>query len=78
MEKVLRCTVCTWRGSWSDALNAPRVTPTSLHDSDMRIQAAHEERRSENIALGAPDVPGCPACGHHNVPVKRKSIRPAM
>lgn len=78
MEKLLRCTVCTWRGSWTDAEHAPRVEPATLHDSEMRIQAAIEERRSENIRLGAVEEPSCPACGHHTALVKRRSIRPAV
>jgi hypothetical protein len=78
MEKKLRCTVCTWRGSWLDALRAPQHLPASLPESDMRIQAAYEERESERIRLGAPHAPPCPSCGHHTALVRQRSIRPAM
>ena len=78
MEKLLRCTVCTWRGSWVDALLAPPLEPIDLAKCDMQIQSVYEERQSERIRLGAPERPGCPRCGHHTQPVRRPSIRPAM
>ena len=78
MEKKLRCTVCTWRGSWLDALNAPRHAPTELPESDMRIQAAYEDRQSVSVRLGAEHAPSCPDCGHHTALVRQRSVRPAM
>src|SRR5438309_113887 len=30
IEKNLRCTVCFWRGPWSEAERAPRVRPSDI------------------------------------------------
>jgi hypothetical protein len=69
MEKSLRCTVCTWRGSWAEAA-AVRVQPRALDESAMQLQAMYEEKQAEEERLGGHRVPTCPACGHHTLPVK--------
>jgi hypothetical protein len=78
MEKRVRCTVCTWRGSLSDAADAPPVRPSEIPESLTRIQAAYAERRAELAKVGADPLPPCPACGHHLQIVRRESLRPAV
>jgi hypothetical protein len=69
MEKSLRCTVCTWRGSWAEAA-AVRVQPAPLEQGLEEIQHAYEEKQAEEEQLGGHRRPTCPMCGHHTVPVK--------
>jgi hypothetical protein len=69
MEKSLRCTVCTWRGSWAEAA-AVRVQPQPLEPSAEQIQQMYEEKQAEEERLGGHKVPHCPNCGHHTLPVK--------
>jgi hypothetical protein len=69
MEKTLRCTVCTWRGSWAEAA-AVRVQPRPLDPSLEEIQHMYEERQAEEEKLGGHRVPRCPVCGWHTLPVK--------
>jgi hypothetical protein len=79
MEKKLRCTVCAWRGEWSDAAFAPRVRQSDLPPSLESIQAVYEEQQSAGIVLGQAHPPPCPTCGHHTVVVARRvSFHPAM
>jgi hypothetical protein len=69
MEKALRCTVCTWRGTWAEAA-ASRVQPVALPPTLQEVQHAYEEKQAEEERLGAARVPACPQCGHHTVAVK--------
>jgi hypothetical protein len=69
MEKMLRCTVCTWRGSWAEAA-AVRVQPAQLAPQLEEIQAAYEEKQVEEAHLGSERPPACPQCGHHTLAVK--------
>jgi hypothetical protein len=79
MEKSLRCTVCTWRGAWSDAEFAPRVSRLEIPAALEPIQAAYEEQQAANVAFGQPHPPPCPVCGHHTTVVaRRQSFHPAM
>jgi hypothetical protein len=69
MEKSLRCTVCTWRGSWAEAA-AARVQPSSLDPALEEIQRQYEEKQAEEEKLSGHRVPHCPSCGHHLLPTK--------
>jgi hypothetical protein len=69
MDKSLRCTVCTWRGTWAEAA-AVRVQPIALPPALDEIQRGYEEKQAEEEHLGGHRPPPCPQCGHHSVPVK--------
>jgi hypothetical protein len=69
MEKALRCTVCTWRGTWAEAA-ATRVQPVPLPPQLEEIQLGYEEKQAEEEQLGGHRSPLCPQCGHHLLPVK--------
>lgn len=78
MDKSIRCTVCTWRGTWSEAAEAPRPIPAEVSDDEAIIQEARVLRQSDRIRVGATPEPACPVCGHTTQLVKRHSIRPAV
>jgi hypothetical protein len=79
MEKVVRCTVCVWRGSWADAQFAPRVSRSDIPPALESVQAAYDELHAAAAAVGQPPPPPCPMCGHHTKVVPRRpSIRPAV
>jgi hypothetical protein len=69
MEKALRCTVCTWRGTWAEA-SATRVQPVPLPPQLEEIQRGYEEKQAEEEQLGGHRPPLCPQCGHHVLAVK--------
>jgi hypothetical protein len=41
------------------------VPPSSVPESEARIQIKIEETQSENASLGELHPPACPVCGHH-------------
>ena len=51
MDKTLRCTVCTWRGTWAEAA-ATRVQPQPLAPQLEDIQRAYEQKQLEDEQLG--------------------------
>ncbi len=69
MEKALRCTVCTWRGTVAEA-SATRVQPVELPAPLMEVQRGYEEKQTEEEQLSGHRNPACPQCGHHTVGVK--------
>ncbi len=69
MDKTLRCTICTWRGSWEEAA-AVRVQPAELPPSLQELQHAYEEKEVEEEHFGGHRRPACPQCGHHTLHVK--------
>jgi hypothetical protein len=69
MDKSLRCTICTWRGTWAEAA-AHRVQPARLSPQIEEIQRAYEEKQIEEEQLTGHRPPLCPQCGHHLLPVK--------
>ena len=78
MEKTIRCTVCTWRGPWSDAASMPPPRPSQIPQSMEAVQAQIAEKQAVAAQLGAPAPPPCPVCGHLTTVVKLHSTRPAM
>jgi hypothetical protein len=75
MSKLVRCTVCVWRGTDEDArLARPVERPSIIPRAMEEHQNAYEEVRQ------AHSLPGCPSCGHHLTPVvkhhRRGSIHP--
>ena len=78
MDKTIRCTVCTWRGSWTDAASVAPPRPSQLPGALESIQAAYEEKQQQEAALGGHGhPPACPVCGHHTQLVKMHTIKPA-
>jgi len=78
MDKTIRCSVCTWRGPWSDAASVAPPRPSQIPGPLEVIQQAMEEKQQIARALGDTHAPPpCPVCGHHTVVVHRKSIKPA-
>jgi hypothetical protein len=77
MDRMVRCTVCVWRGTEIGALQAPRVTPSNITAAEQAIQDIYEQELRLRRAMGHPTHPPCPACGHHTVAVERRSVRPA-
>ncbi len=77
MDKTIRCTVCTWRGSWTDAASMPPPRPSQIPPPMEEIQHAMEEKAREAAAFGTPSPPPCPVCGHHTVVVKHAHAKPA-
>jgi hypothetical protein len=70
MDKSIRCTICTWRGTIAEA-SAVRVQPAPLPPQLEEIQRAYEEKQAEEEALGGHHrLPACPQCGHHTIAVK--------
>jgi hypothetical protein len=78
MEKTIRCTVCTWRGPWSDAASVAPPRPSQIPQSMEHVQQAIAEKQAVAAQLGAPQPPPCPVCGHITTVVKLHSTRPAM
>ena len=68
MDKSLRCTICTWRGTWTEAA-AVRVQPAQLPPQYEEIQQVYEEKQRMEEQLGGHKLPACPQCGHHLVAV---------
>lgn len=78
MDKTLRCTICSWRGTVSEAAMT-RVQPAELPPQLDEIQRAYEEKQVEGEQLsGEPRPPRCPVCGHHTVSVKLHRSAAAM
>ena len=77
MDRMVRCTVCYWRGTLAGALAAPRTRPSDLPPAEAAIQNMYEELQQVARQLGHPEQPTCPVCGHHTVAVERRSLRPA-
>ncbi len=78
MDKILRCTVCAWRGTVSEA-NMNRVQPAELPPQLAEVQQAYEEKQATDEQLsGEPRPPRCPACGHHTLPSKLHRSAAAM
>jgi hypothetical protein len=70
MDKSIRCTICTWRGTIAEA-SAVRVQAAPLPPQLEEIQRAYEEKQLEEEALGGhARLPACPQCGNHTVVVK--------
>jgi hypothetical protein len=70
MDKTVRCTICSWRGTASEAAMT-RVQAAELPPQLAELQAAYEEKQVEGEQLsGEPRPPRCPVCGNHTVPVK--------
>ncbi|MFO0679214.1 MAG: hypothetical protein U0169_21985 [Polyangiaceae bacterium] len=79
MEKLARCTVCTWRGTMEEAALAKPVRPSDIPPPMQEVQEAYAERAEARAIFGEPKFPGCPTCGHHLVMLKRRpSFHPAM
>jgi hypothetical protein len=77
MEKTIRCTVCTWRGGWSDATSVPPPRPSQIPPPAEQYQNQLDEKQNLQSQFGTPRPPPCPVCGHHTQVVKLHSIRPA-
>jgi hypothetical protein len=69
MDKSLRCTICSWRGTWAEAA-AVHVQPAPLPPALEEIQRTYEEKQLEAQQLGGERIPHCPVCGHHTLPTK--------
>jgi hypothetical protein len=70
MDKIVRCTICAWRGTISEAA-ATRVQPIEIPPQYEELQRAYEEKQIEEEQLGGHGrLPHCPQCGHHTVHVK--------
>jgi hypothetical protein len=74
-SKLVRCTVCTWRGLADDARIArPVERPSDIPPAMLEHQEVYEEIRA------AHGLPRCPSCGHHLTPVlkhrRKGSIHP--
>jgi hypothetical protein len=78
MEKTIRCTVCTWRGPWSDAISVAPPRPSDIPPSLEQMQQTIAEKQASAAQLGMPAPPPCPLCGHLTTAVKLHSTRPAM
>jgi len=78
MDKTIRCTVCTWRGPWSDAASVSPPRPSQLPPELAEIDAARHEKAQVAASLGShSSPPNCPVCGHSTLVVKMHSIKPA-
>jgi hypothetical protein len=77
MDKTIRCSVCTWRGSWTDAASMPPPRPSQIPGPLEAIQNAMEEKAREAASYGVPQPPPCPLCGHHTTVVKMHHAKPA-
>jgi len=70
MDKTIRCTVCTWRGTVAEAA-AVRVQPAPLPPALEELQHAYAEKQAEEEQLsGHHRLPNCPQCGHHTLAAK--------
>lgn len=78
MEKAIRCTVCPWRGTWSDAASVRPPRPSQIPPPMQEVQQAYEERQQAAAQLGTPQPPPCPDCGHHTVLVRMSHKSPVM
>lgn len=80
MIKLVRCTVCTWRGTRADAEAAPPPRRSDIPPPLEAIQRAYTEANEVAAGLGARRLPQCPSCGHNLTPVlqyrRRSSIHP--
>ena len=76
MDKTIRCTVCTWRGSWTIAESVRPPPPQPLSPALDQIQQAIEENQARNASFGGRHPPACPVCGHHTLETGAGSIRP--
>ncbi|MDB4936278.1 MAG: hypothetical protein JWP87_3250 [Labilithrix sp.] len=65
MDKLVRCTVCTWRGTFAEAMSAPRVPRSDLPPPMLDHQDTLEVAQEAVTLTGAPKPPPCPSCGHH-------------
>jgi DNA-directed RNA polymerase subunit RPC12/RpoP len=77
MDKSIRCTNCTWRGTWAEA-SSVRVQPEPLPPQLEEIQRAYEEKQAEEEQLGGHHNPACPQCGHHTVLAKMHRAHAAI
>ena len=77
MDKTIRCTICTWRGTESEGA-AVRVQPQPLPPQLEEIQQAYEQKQQEDEQLGGHRPPPCPQCGHHCVHVHMHRSHAAM
>jgi hypothetical protein len=69
MDKTIRCTVCTWRGTVAEAA-AVRVQAAPLPPALEELQHAYAEKQAEDEQLGGHRLPHCPVCGNHTLSVK--------
>jgi hypothetical protein len=69
MDKMIRCTVCPWRGTVAEAA-AVRVQAAPLPPPIEEIQHAIGEKQAEEEQLGGHRFPNCPVCGNHTLAVK--------
>jgi hypothetical protein len=69
MDETIRCTICTWRGTISEAA-AVRVQAAPLPPALEEIQRAYAEKQAEEEQLGGHRIPQCPVCGNHCLQVK--------
>ena len=75
-EKTIRCTVCTWRGAWSDAASMPPPRQSQIPPALEQVQQQIAEKQAVASQLGAHSPPPCPVCGHLTSIVKLHSTRP--
>src|SRR4029077_7016226 len=77
MERTIRCTVCTWRGTSADAERAPRVRPSQIPQAMEVLQGAYADVGTGRALFGGIADPPCPLCGHHTTKAHRRvSSRP--
>jgi hypothetical protein len=69
MDKAIRCTVCTWRGTVAEAA-AVRVQAAPLPPALEELQHAYAEKQAEEAQLGGHHLPNCPQCGNHTLASK--------
>jgi hypothetical protein len=62
MDKSIRCTICTWRGTWAEAA-AVRVQPSPLPPQLEEIQQAYEMKQLEEEQLGGHRPRPVPSAG---------------
>jgi hypothetical protein len=73
MERTIRCTVCTWRGTTTDAERAPRVRPSQIPPAMEALQDAYADAAYGRAASGGTSHPPCPICGHHTTNAHRRA-----
>jgi hypothetical protein len=79
MKKLVRCTVCTWRGSLAEARLAPRVPRSDLPPPMLDHQESYHVAQLARVTPGDEPPPPCPSCGHHLTGVHKRrpgSIHP--
>jgi hypothetical protein len=69
MDKMIRCSLCTWRGTTAEAASV-RVQPAPLPPALEEVQRVYGEKQAEEAALGGHQLPRCPVCGNHTLVVK--------